>query len=1265
MQESQSSKSSSTEKFLNKIKSDILIKKNQKQESKELHTKRYVSNKIFGDTINNNDGNRNEEPEEESIESLLAQIEDIKQTSEQNETPQLSFNNSEEKGCFHKTGVVTLVTDNYVLIENDYMCEMKYVVPQDLKKGDKVYYMAYRANENGDLKIRKIEYKFDAVWEQDEIEPLKYSEPMPNIELELDKPVESFDIDPPKPHIENQPVTKSSRINKYCVLTGGSSDKIVKKRDINKRTYTDKVVRRNGREVFFENYTDISVNLDNISSEFVPMIGDWVKIECLVEVNEEIPNFQGEILQVESILPNRSFNKLGKITHYDNQTEVGRIEETIIFTKAVCSDGYIPCVGDKVVAQSIESDQGLQQRWRAMKVVPLEDVSNRFETETVKFKPQLPDDEKEELLKDKENIEITNNLTLTLNAKEEEEIDIVIKNNGNVRQTLFKCAFLSRRSNSQLQLVSPKENEQQFVVPGSALTYKFKCRAKIVGVSEEMVIFKFRKFKIARIVQITVNSINPKKDNSNEGSTNTYNRHCNQYSIIPRVYEEGMYIRGVKPYKVAKFIPVRPVTWKIPDVLWTVINKIKIEQKTHSEAVFALVEAVPCLHEPLSIRNYKKRFDYLLYLEEIEQTINMQKFDMKSATLHRSGEYLTLNVPGLAENRPSLILGDRVIVSFLWDSTGGEKKYEGYIHKIRSSDVFLQFHQSFHESYHGEDCQISFKGSTTVIQRCHTAISTVVNRLGQDFLFPKKVKQQEPQYNFVEEEEASDGDNKDDSDQLTTDPPMLDDLTSHEEKVKILEDLLSRRKLKWFNKRLNKYQKEAVKNVLKGLARPLPYVIFGPPGTGKTITVCEAILQILFTMSESRILIATPSNSSANLIAERLLDSNLLKPGDLIRLVAHHYLQSESIPEKLIPYCVTADIASEGSRGDVNHIDPRGCKTNVTLSVLCQHRMIIGTCSALGILYNMGCKSDHFTHVIIDEAGQACEPEIMIPLSLAHSSTTQVILAGDPKQLGPVNQSRLAGYYGLNDSFLVRLLQQFPYQRDPEGFEFGYDPRLVTKLLINYRSLPDLLDLPNKLFYEAELIPQVDPENSDEAKLLESLADMLPKRLGTPPAIIFHNVDGTNVQEPDSPSWHNPEEATQIYIYLLELYNRGLEPDDIGIITPYSKQVYNVRNLLAAFEMDIPKVGSVEEFQGQERKVIILSTVRTAPDKVREDITHALGFVSARERLNVAITRARSLLIIIGNAKLLYQDVYWRSVLDHCLNKNSCVNLTLEKQKTK
>ena len=281
----------------------------------------------------------------------------------------------------------------------------------------------------------------------------------------------------------------------------------------------------------------------------------------------------------------------------------------------------------------------------------------------------------------------------------------------------------------------------------------------------------------------------------------------------------------------------------------------------------------------------------------------------------------------------------------------GKLKYEGFIHKVTNLEIFLKFNCKFHQEYNYEDCQVTFKCSQTVIQRCHNAINMTVDRLGQNFLFPTHVIEKESQLE-LEEIEAEDTSiykqltqstdsissessastsisNKsnmsftkmsvvqrlfnvepiEENRKITIKPNAKDgSCIETKNEINVIKNLTNtvirdsketstsscnielqpvisqvrKRKLLWFNKDLNYYQKEAVRNILKGHARPLPYVIFGPPGTGKTVTLCETVLQILSTIPESRLLIATPSNSSANLISERLLDSGILKPGDMV-----------------------------------------------------------------------------------------------------------------------------------------------------------------------------------------------------------------------------------------------------------------------------------------------------------------------------------------------------------------------------------------------
>jgi superfamily I DNA and/or RNA helicase len=231
----------------------------------------------------------------------------------------------------------------------------------------------------------------------------------------------------------------------------------------------------------------------------------------------------------------------------------------------------------------------------------------------------------------------------------------------------------------------------------------------------------------------------------------------------------------------------------------------------------------------------------------------------------------------------------------------------------------------------------------------------------------------------------------------------------------------------------------------------------------------------------------------------------------------------------------------------------------------------------------------------------------------------QVVLGGDPRQLGPVIHSPAAKKFGLSMSLLERLIACPLYSRGASGVHPGagngecFNRKYMTMLVRNYRSHSLLLQIPNNLFYNGALKARADPAIVN-ARLHW---DGLPTK-GVP--LFWHGVVGKEEREASSPSWFNGDEAVCILKHVMSLLR--MRPDckqhDIGIITPYNKQVHKITRLLRANDMRDIKVGSAEMFQGQERQVILVSTVRSSHDVTGFDAKHNIGFLDNPKRFNVA-----------------------------------------------
>jgi helicase MOV-10 len=377
--------------------------------------------------------------------------------------------------------------------------------------------------------------------------------------------------------------------------------------------------------------------------------------------------------------------------------------------------------------------------------------------------------------------------------------------------------------------------------------------------------------------------------------------------------------------------------------------------------------------------------------------------------------------------------------------------------------------------------------------------------------------------------------------------------------------------------------------------------------------------------------------------------STFFPPSDLCRVIAY----SRPI-EKVLPSIKKYIVCDQQQDSDGLAVGSSTAASGTKVERMMKTKIVISTLSLAARFGYWGIPRGHFSVVCVDEAAQAIEPEVVAVASSMLNfddpmDPGQLILAGDPQQLGPIVTSRLCRQFGYDISYMERLMKRKVYGR--EGPEYTtYPPDLITKLLRNYRSHKELIKLPNKLFYENELIPAADIFVANTLATWEYLPQ---KKF----PLVFHAVNGENQREGKSPSWFNEQEAEQVIEYcrlLLKETRPPLMADEIGVITPYAQQATKIRKGLEVVNIHDIKVGSVETFQGQERRCIIISTVRSDSGFLAYDAKYSLGFIANAKRFNVAMTRAKALLIVIGCPQVLATDQNnWLPLLKFCHRNKS------------
>jgi ATP-dependent RNA/DNA helicase IGHMBP2 len=564
--------------------------------------------------------------------------------------------------------------------------------------------------------------------------------------------------------------------------------------------------------------------------------------------------------------------------------------------------------------------------------------------------------------------------------------------------------------------------------------------------------------------------------------------------------------------------------------------------------------------------------------------------------------------------------GDLISLSFL---EYPDQRIRGTLYDVDQYEITVALDGPPLDEVPKGKCQLDVLGSEATYKRMKKALAQVTSTEKPYLARLREI--------FLESSSPLVGEGVDGETIVVSPPPMSSPTRSEE--------------IHWLNQRLNKFQREAV---VKALAAPEVALVHGPPGTGKTTVLVEIIRQAV--ARGARVLASAPSNIAVDNLLEKLLDTELqvvrmghparildsLRHATLSAQVAEHpdqkyIVELDQQRERLIRQRIRADNRGAGLGWQERHELQREIQKlwqearDIEFSL---GKQIIASSDVVLVTHGGIAKpilKKPFDLLIMDEASQATEPLSWIPITQAK----KVVFAGDPLQLPPTIYSEDAKKRGLSITLFERLQKKLP-------------PELQTLLRIQYRMHETIMGFSSQQFYGGAL----QADESVRAHTASELPGVSATDLTEAP-LIFVDTAGAGYDE----AWNDLLESREnegeaklaLYLYG-QLREAGIPGRSMAIITPYVAQTRFLRTL-AGNDREL-EIGSIDGFQGREKEVIILSLVRSNPNG-------EVGFLSDTRRMNVGMTRARRLLIVLGDSATLVRHPFYAEFLDYVEKKNA------------